>query len=333
MHRGNLARYVTETPWAILPTAFAPIADLAMQAARGVDVAARAGVLPVRQPTVEMQRTVAMLPLFGVLVPRDDLLSRLLGCTPLDRWQATFEAAVNGGDVDAILLCVDSPGGSTELVAETAAIIREARGTKPIVAIANTCAASAAYWIACQADELVVTPSGRVGSIGVFAAHTDISVMQEMDGIKTTLVSAGKFKTEGNPFEPLSDEARAAIQTRVDEAYAMFVADVAAGRGVSQDAVRKGYGEGRIVPAHSALEAKMVDRIDSLEATVARLLEGAVTPRGVGARVVSVAAPKSLRAVEQSRSTREAAVGEFARLEHQRFLLGEAEWGRMRRFL
>jgi ClpP class serine protease len=64
-------------------------------------------------------------------------------------------------------------------------------------------AASAAFWIASQADELVVTPSGSVGSVGVFAAHDDISALQEQLGVKTTLISAGKDKTLGNPFEPL----------------------------------------------------------------------------------------------------------------------------------
>jgi ClpP class serine protease len=61
-------------------------------------------------------------------------------------------------------------------------------------------AASAAYWIATAADEVVVTPSGQVGSIGVFATHEDISKALDMEGIKVSLISAGKYKTEGTPF-------------------------------------------------------------------------------------------------------------------------------------
>lgn len=97
--------------------------------------------------------------------------------------------------------------------------------------------------------------------------------MQEMIGVKTTLVSAGRFKTELSPFAPLSDEARSAIQAKVDTFYGMFVADVAAGRGVSEQAVRDGFGQGRMVTAAAAAEAGMVDRVDTFDATVQRLLE------------------------------------------------------------
>jgi signal peptide peptidase SppA len=275
----QVARWFAETPWAILASAFTPIAEMVAYAVSGrkftaEEIEARIG--NAQQPDMrESVGTVAVLNLFGTLVPRADLFSQISGGTSLERFCAAFDAALASDNVDAILLNVDSPGGSVDLVAETAATVREARGKKPIVAIANTTAASAAYWIAAQADELIVTPSGRVGSVGVFAAHTDISAMQEADGIKTTLVSAGKFKTEGNPFEPLSDEARAAIQERVDEAYSMFVADVAAGRGVSQDKVRSGYGEGRTLLAQQALEAGMVDGVATLEETVARMVQSA----------------------------------------------------------
>ena len=93
-------------------------------------------------------------------------------------------------------------------VMKPAQALLDARGTKPITAIANTLAASAAYWLATAADELVVTPSAEIGSIGVFAAHRDFSVALHNAGLKTTLISAGKYKVEANPFEPLSAEAR-----------------------------------------------------------------------------------------------------------------------------
>jgi signal peptide peptidase SppA len=153
-----------------------------------------------------------------------------------------------------------------------AAEIRAARGTKPIVAVANTEASSAAYWLASQADEFVSTRSGRVGSIGVFAAHEDESAKAEAEGIRTTLVSAGRYKTEGNPFEPLTDEAKAHMQSMVDEYYSMFVTDVAAGRGLTADAVRSGYGEGREVTASTALEVGMIDRVATTEEIVSEML-------------------------------------------------------------
>lgn len=273
----QVMRAVTETPWAIRPEKMAAIVEMVALRARGgrltdAEIRARIGGGPASRPG-QSRGSVAILPLYGVLVPHASMMSDISGGTALDRWAQAFEAAVADSAVDSILIDVNSPGGSTDLVPETAAIVRGARGVKPIVAIANTDAASAGYWIAAQADEVVVTPSGLVGSIGVFAAHDDLSVAMEKAGIKTTLISAGRFKVEASPFEPLSDEARAAIQQRVDEFYSMFVADVARGRGVSADTVRAGYGEGRVVTASQALELGMVDRVDTFEATVARLAQ------------------------------------------------------------
>jgi ClpP class serine protease len=89
--------------------------------------------------------------------------------------------------------------------------------------------------------------------------------------VKITLISAGPYKTEGNPFEPLGDEAEAAIQEQVDTFYSMFLSDVALGRGASVNTVASSYGEGRTMLAKKALAAGMVDRIDTLENTALRL--------------------------------------------------------------
>lgn len=277
----QIVKLVTETPWAILPEKLATIVDLvALRAGGGElsdeEIQARIGGGQAQQQVVT-KSTVAILPLFGVLAPRASLMSEISGATSLERFAAVFSAAVADQEIDAILINVDSPGGTTDLVPETAAIVRDALGSKPIVAIANTHACSAAYWIGCQADEFVVTPSAMVGSIGVFAAHTDMSVLEEKAGVKTTLISAGKYKVETNPFEPLSEEARAAIQARVDDAYAMFVADVALGRGVSEASVRSGFGEGRPVTAQAAVDGGMADEVATFEATVAKLVAGAPT--------------------------------------------------------
>lgn len=216
---------------------------------------------------------VAVLPLRGLITPRASLLSLLFGGGGgLESFRSGFREALADQEVGSILLDVDSPGGSTDLVSETAAEIRAARGAKPIVAIANTDSASAAYWIAAQADELVVTPSGEVGSIGVFILHEDISGFDEQLGVKTTLISAGKYKTEGNPYEPLDDAARASFEQTVDEFYDLFVGDVAEGRGTSAASVRAGYGEGRMVTAARAVSLGMADRVDTFEGTVSRLV-------------------------------------------------------------
>ncbi len=86
-------------------------------------------------------------------------------------------------NIDTIVLDVDSPGGNYYGTPETSSKIRAARDSKPIIAVANSLAASAAYWIASAADEIVVTPSGDVGSIGVLAVHTDFSAANEKIGV------------------------------------------------------------------------------------------------------------------------------------------------------
>jgi signal peptide peptidase SppA len=241
-----------------------------------------------------------VIPLTGVLTPRYSFLSYLFGGGGgLVDFRDAFREALNSPDVGAIVLDVDSPGGLIDLVPETAAEIRDARGTKPIVAVANTMAASGAYWIAAQADELVVTPSGSVGSIGVYMVHEDWSGFNEQQGIQPTYISAGKYKTEGNPDEPLSDEARADWQQEVDDLYAMFVADVAAGRGVTAEQVRDGYGEGRTLLADRALAAGMVDRVDTIETVIGALLvpgsTGGAAARAGRASDRAAAAPRPPR--------------------------------------
>lgn len=218
---------------------------------------------------------VAVIPLRGLLTPRPSLLSVLLGGGGgLMGFRASLREALAAPDVKSIVIDVDSPGGSTDLIAETAAEIRAAKRSKPIVAVANTMAASGAYYLASQATELVVTPSGLVGSIGVYVVHEDFSQLNERIGVAVTYISAGRFKTEGNPDEPLSDEALEHAQEVVNDLYQMFITDVAKGRGTTPAQVRDGYGEGRIVTAKRAVELGMADRVETLERAIARQLGG-----------------------------------------------------------
>ncbi len=182
--------------------------------------------------------------------------------------------AANDPAVKSIILDIDSPGGTVAGTPETAATVREAASKKPVIAAVNTFAASAAYWIGSNASKMFIAPSGKVGSIGVIAAHTDFSAMDEMMGVATTLIHAGKFKAEGNPFEPLTDEARAQIQDEVDEAYEMFVADVAKGRGVTRAVVNREFGQGRMVGAADAVKRGMADGIAPLEQIIASQVKG-----------------------------------------------------------
>lgn len=252
-------RFATEPALADLARA-AAAADKPQAARRGGDTRAAGAV--------------QVITLTGVLTPRGSLFSYIFGGGGggVQAFREEFAEAVTNPDVGAIVLDIDSPGGLIDLVPEAADEVREARGTKPIVAVANTMAASGAYYIASQADEIVVTPSGSGGSIGVYILHLDFSGWNEQAGIDPTYISAGRYKTEGNEDEPLTEEALEHFQEEVDDLYTGFVDAVAEGRGVSAQAVRSGYGEGRCLLAPRAVEAGLADRVDTLETVIGEFL-------------------------------------------------------------
>lgn len=265
----------TETPWAILPHKLAILEEIVSRHVAGEKLDAeevQAQIHGARRPDDRRVSSVAVLPLFGTIFPRANLMTDVSGATSAERFGAQFAELVSDPEIGAIVIDVDSPGGQVNGVEELSRRIYEARGKKPIVAVANHTMASAAYWIGTAADEVVVTPSGEVGSIGVFSVHKDMSKALEQDGIKVSIISEGKYKTEGNPYEPLAEEARTAIQERVSESYDAFIRDVARNRGVKPAIVRNGFGEGRVVGARQAVELGMADRIGGLEETIQRLL-------------------------------------------------------------
>lgn len=212
--------------------------------------------------TVRQDAGVAVLPLSGVIWQQK---AEAIG--------AVFDNLVRSEQVRAIVLDVDSPGGEVFGTPELAERIYRARGRKPIVAAVNSLMASAAYWIGTAADEVVMTPSGEVGSIGVWSAHIDASKMYQDIGWNVTLIKAGKFKVEGNPFGPLEAEARAFMQSRVDDYFGMFVHAVARHRGRNVAHVRGGFGQGRVLGATQALAEGMIDRVQTVPALVAQLVD------------------------------------------------------------
>lgn len=227
-------------------------------------------------------RGVMVLPLYGVLGHRAHLVRQTSSGvgTSTEMLGRALDLAAADSNVAAIVLDIDSPGGSVEGVTELHAKVLAARARKPVVAVANATAASAAYWIASAASEVVVTTSGQVGSVGVIATHR-YRDGANADGERVEFVSAGRFKAEVSPAEPLGPEARRYVQSLVDAAYETMVADIARGRGTSVDAVRRAFGEGRLVPAQDAVRRGMADRIETLDAVLARLTR-APAPRAVG---------------------------------------------------
>ena len=216
---------------------------------------------------------VAVIPVFGTIAHRAHMVANVSGAggTSTEMLAKVIRAAAADPNVASIVLDIDSPGGAVDGTPEVVDAIYEARASKPIVAVANSLAASAGYWIGSAATEFVSTPSGTVGSIGVIAAHTHKVDAEGSSREVTEYITAGKYKAEGNSSGPLTDDARAHLQGMVDQAYGVMVKSIARNRGATPDAIRSQYGEGRVFSAQEALSRGMIDRIATLDATIERM--------------------------------------------------------------
>lgn len=257
------------SPWALHPDHMAAYAAVLAR-----HYANRAGGQPQDPgPQVAAQRVgnprqgaIAVVQVYGTIMQRSSMMSMCDGGTSTQAISQALRQANADESIAAIVLDIDSPGGSVYGVAELAAEIRAS--AKPVTAIANSLAASAAYWIGSAAAEFYVTPGGEVGSIGVWMAHEDWSKALAEQGVDVTLISAGKYKTEGNPYGPLGDEAKGFLQSRTDDYYGAFTRDVAKGRKVKAEDVRAGMGQGRVLGATQALAENMVDGVMTFDQVI-----------------------------------------------------------------
>ncbi len=250
--------------WAILPEAL----DMLSRLSEREPPAVSAGLFSA-SPQLRFGAT-TLISIRGPVMARASFFSQVFGLPSAEGIALQLREALADSKTKTIVLDIDSPGGSVAGNAELAEAIRAAREEKSVIAQINSLAASAAYWLAAQASEVVVTSTSELGSIGVLVKHIDESVALQREGLNVSLIAAGKFKTEGNPFEPLGSDAKEALQKRVDSAYDMFIAAVAAGRGVGTQKVLDDFGQGRLVAAEDAISAGMADRVGTLDETLAR---------------------------------------------------------------
>lgn len=221
---------------------------------------------------------VAVINVSGVIAQHAHQVDNISGPggTSVERLTNSFRMAMSNPDVVGIIFNHDSPGGNVHGVQALADEIFAARGKKPIVSQVNSTMASASYWIGASSDEIVMTPGSQAGSIGVYAMHKDVSGMSEKLGVKMSFISAGKYKVEGHPYEPLADDAAQAMQAVVDEYYGDFIGAVAKFRGVKVTDVRDGFGEGRMLKDKTAVKAGLADRVATMDDTIRRVATGKV---------------------------------------------------------
>lgn len=184
------------------------------------------------------QSGIAVIPIYGTLVRRTQGLEAQSGLTSYAGIAQSLETALADPGVAAILLDIDSPGGESSGVFDLADRIRAATAIKPVWAVANDMAFSAAYALASAASRLIVSRTGGVGSIGVIAMHVDQSVKDQQDGIAYTAVFAGDRKNDLNPHAPISGEAHSFLQGEVNRIYDLFATTVAKHRGMGVNTIK-----------------------------------------------------------------------------------------------
>jgi len=252
--------------WAMEHRRFELLSDLVAEASwDNIRLVQDGAVAAQRQRLRQRVARTAVIPMVGPIEHRPSLFSWLGLGTSTQLAGEAFDEAIADKSVQAVVLEVDSPGGTVDGVPELAAKIASARGSKPIISISNSMMASAGLWIGTAADMVWAIPSADVGSMGAWSLHMDESAALADEGLVPTIISAGEFKTEGNPFEPLSDPARAEMQRRVDEIYGDFVKTVAKHRGVTAKQAEANFGRGRTMSAQDAKSAGLIDKVGTFE--------------------------------------------------------------------
>jgi len=216
--------------------------------------------------TVSQVGNVAILPVIGPIVPRASLFSRVSGMSSVDTIAKDFNSAMGSDEIDTIILNIDSPGGEITGMAEVTDMIYEARDKKKILAYVYGMAASAGYWIASSASEIITSPTGESGSIGVVAMFTSTRDQDEKKGIRHIEIISSQSPNKRPDIE--SNSGMVQIQTIVDTLANVFIERVARNRGIASKDVIEGYGRGGLSVGSGAVEAGLADRLGSLESLI-----------------------------------------------------------------
>jgi len=226
-----------------------------------------------RLPYRRTKNGIAVITVTGSLVNRGAWIGSYSGSTSYEGIKHQVAVAAADPRTRAILLDIESPGGEAVGAFETAHAVRAADRIKPVHAVVNGMAASAAYAIAAGARRIVTGPSGIVGSIGVVMVHADYSRAIDKRGITPTLIFAGAHKVDGHPFGPLPESARDGLQAEVDRFYDLFVGTVAQLRDGLDDAAIRAT-EARTFLGADAVDVGLADELGTFEEVLADLSRG-----------------------------------------------------------
>lgn len=249
---------ITAQPWAIQPDSLETMLAIAGRTNASPEaVAAQLGRPLDNTRHVTLRDGTAIIPITGPIFRRANLFTEVSGATSVEVLAQDLAAAAADPAVDRILLEIDSPGGQATGILELAGQIRAIhRRSKPVVAYVDGLAASAAYWLASAAGEIVASPAALLGSIGVVGTYR-----AEKDAPIKIISSVSPLKQA----TPDTEAGRAEMQRVIDELAALFVADVASYRRTTTDRVISDFGRGSVLVGQAAVAAGMADRLGSFE--------------------------------------------------------------------
>lgn len=255
---------IRSAKWAVTPATLQAIRDTLSARLNG-RLVTMAGDMeddtePEMEPPYEMVGLgVAAVELHGIIGKNLSSMEMMCGGCDVECVEENLVAALADPAVAAVILDIDSPGGSVAGVGELAAKIGQlaTESGKPIYAYASGQCCSAAYWIACGCNGIAASPSSDVGSIGVYMALLDESANWAQEGYKLVLIKSGEFKAAGIAGSTVTDAQIALWQADVDYIFVQFTAAVRAARpGVKDETM-----QGQVFYGPRALEAGLVDKI------------------------------------------------------------------------
>lgn len=272
---------ILNAPWAIIPDKLQEIQTIYMTHLRGEKIDIKAIEAKLGQPLNNEQKGydvidgVAILSVDGVIAKKMNLFNKISGGISSQILGNDIREIMSDDSIKALVMNIDSPGGTVDGTQELARLISSYRGVKPIVAFSDGMIASAAYWISSAADAIYISGDNvEVGSIGVVTQHIDVSQWENQHGIKTTEITAGKYKRIASQYAPLSESGREYIQEILDHIYSNFVQDVASNRGVSVDTALEDMADGRIFLGQKTINAGLVDGVSTLNELINNLAAG-----------------------------------------------------------
>jgi len=230
------------------------------------------------EPLARVVDGIAIIPITGTLTHNLGSLRPVSGMTGYDGILTQFDDAIAQPGVEGVLFWVDSPGGEVSGCFDLSDYIFSMRSVKPIWAVADEMAASAAYAISSAASRIIAPRTAQVGSIGVLTAHVDRSQELKQAGRKVTLIYRAAHKVDGNPYGPLPADVKAEVQAEINELYNLFVSTVARNRGLSTRIVESS--ESRLVMAMDSAQYSMIDQILPAHSVVAEFRQYLDRQRG-----------------------------------------------------